>query len=110
MAHPGACSASGSAALAPFANAENSVQTTVGDEKLRVVTAGENWSTVNILKPPLDDRDYEAYMLDNGLKVVLCSDPISNEVGAAMDVHVGACSDPKEVPGLAHFNEHSIER
>ena len=100
--------ASGSAALAPFANAENSVQTKVGDEKLRVVTAGENWSTVNILKPPLDDRDYEAYMLDNGLKVVLCSDPTSNEVGAAMDVHVGACSDPKEVPGLAHFNEHML--
>ena len=47
-------------------------------------------------------------MLDNGLKVVLCSDPTSNEVGAAMDVHVGACYDPKEAPGLAHFNEHML--
>jgi insulysin len=25
-----------------------------------------------------------------------------------MDVHVGACSDPKDIPGLAHFNEHML--
>lgn len=68
----------------------------------------EDWSNVKIIKPPNDDRDYLAYILDNGLKVVLCSDPLSNEAGAAMDCHVGACSDPKGIRGLAHFNEHML--
>jgi hypothetical protein len=71
-------------------------------------TVGEaisDWSTIEVMKPPLDDRDYRLTILDNGLRVVLCSDPSSNEAGAAMDVHVGACSDPKDIPGLAHFNE-----
>ena len=48
---------------------------------------------------PSDDRDYVVYMLKNGLRVVLASDPTSNEAGAAMDVHVGATSDPWKVPG-----------
>jgi insulysin len=96
--------ASGSAAFAPLAKAE----TVVGGDTLTVASAFEDWSNVNILKPPLDDRDYLAYILDNGLKVVLSSDPTSNEAGAAMDVHVGACSDPKQVAGLAHFNEHML--
>eukprot|EP00980_Cylindrotheca_fusiformis_P020700 scaffold7738_cov133-Cylindrotheca_fusiformis.AAC.9 len=68
----------------------------------------DDWSNIDIIKPPTDDRDYVAYILDNGLKVVLCSDPLSTEAGAAMDCHVGACSDPKEVRGLAHFNEHML--
>lgn len=68
-----------------------------------------DWENIGeIMKPPLDDRDYMAYRMPNGLRVILCSDPLSNEAGAAMDVHVGACSDPKEIPGLAHFNEHML--
>lgn len=63
-------------------------------------------TVVNILKPPKDDREYVTYTLENGLRVLLCSDPSSTEAGAAMDVHVGACSDPDDVPGLAHFTEH----
>jgi hypothetical protein len=62
-------------------------------------------SRIDIMKPPLDDREYRVDVLDNGLRIVLCSDPSSNEAGAAMDVHVGACSDPIDIPGLAHFNE-----
>jgi len=63
----------------------------------------------DVIKPPLDDADYVAYTLDNGLRVLLCSDPYqSNEAAAAMDVHVGACSDPDTVPGLAHFTEHML--
>lgn len=63
---------------------------------------------VHILKPPLDDRDYDTFTLPNGLRVLICSDPSSNEAAAAMDVHVGACSDPDDIPGLAHFNEHML--
>lgn len=62
--------------------------------------------STTILRPPKDDRDYLSYTLDNGLRVLLCSDPSSAEAAAAMDVHVGACSDPVEVPGMAHFCEH----
>jgi len=64
-----------------------------------------DWSGIKVVIPPSDDREYEVVVLGNGLRAVLCSDPSSNEAGAAMDVHVGACSDPKDIPGLAHFNE-----
>jgi insulysin len=60
------------------------------------------------MKPPPDDRQYRVSILPNGLRVVICSDPSSNEAGAAMDVHVGACSDPPTIRGLAHFNEHML--
>lgn len=64
---------------------------------------------VDIIKPPLDNRSYVTYTLPNGLRVLLCSDPSSsNEAAAAMDVHVGACSDPDYLPGLAHFTEHML--
>jgi hypothetical protein len=71
-----------------------------------IVAGAGDGAPVKIMKPPLDDRDYETIVLGNGLRVMLCSDPSSNEAAAAMDVHVGACSDPDNVPGLAHFCEH----
>jgi hypothetical protein len=64
--------------------------------------------STKILKPPLDDREYETYEMTNGLRVLLCSDPSSNEAAGAMDVHVGASSDPVDIPGLAHFCEHMV--
>ena len=63
---------------------------------------------VDVIVPPLDDRDYVTYTLDNGLRVLLCSDPSTTEAAVAMDVHVGATSDPWEIPGLAHFTEHML--
>lgn len=66
---------------------------------------GIKFPVVDIMKPPADDRECLVDMLENGLRVVYCSDPSSNEAGAAMDVHVGACSDPKDIPGLAHVSE-----
>ena len=61
-----------------------------------------------LIIPPMDNRKYETMTLENGLRVLLCSDPSSNTAAAAMDVHVGAASDPDSVPGLAHFCEVSI--
>ena len=72
------------------------------------VYTGVEFDSLDIVVPPLDDRKYVTYSLDNGLRVLLCSDPSSNDSAAAMDVHVGAFSDPIEVPGLAHFNEHML--
>lgn len=99
--------ASGSLILPPNqASAEDSATTV--QAVTEAVAAMEDWSNINILKPPTDDREYLAFIMENGLRVVLCSDPQSNEAGAAMDCHVGACSDPKEIRGLAHFCEHMV--
>ena len=68
----------------------------------------ERPSFTGIIVPPLDNRSYESFALPNGLEVILCSDPASNTAAAAMNVHVGASSDPEFVPGLAHFNEHML--
>ena len=57
-----------------------------------------------VIQPPLDDRVYRTFTLpSNGLRILVCSDPSTNEAAVAMDVHVGATSDPKDVKGLAHF-------
>jgi hypothetical protein len=73
------------------------------EEEIKLASQATNDGVINILKPPKDDREYFTYTLDNGLRVLLCSDPSSNEAAAAMDVHVGACSDPVNIPGMAHF-------
>ncbi len=53
----------------------------------------------------MDDRDYRSIILPNGLRLLLCSDTSTNEAAVAMDVHVGATSDPDQVPGLAHCKQ-----
>lgn len=83
-------------------------QAAVAQQAPEATAAVADAPDTNVIKPPLDDREYVTYTLPNGLRVLLCSDPSSNEAAAAMDVHVGACSDPVQVPGLAHFNEHML--
>ena len=61
-----------------------------------------------IIKSPLDSRDYRALVLDNGLKVLLVSDPSTDKSAASLNVHVGSGSDPDDWPGLAHFLEHML--
>lgn len=87
------------------------------DDKVSELPNQENESVANAFKsypkgklivPPMDTRKYETFTLENGLRVILCSDPSSNSAAAAMDVHVGAASDPDKIPGLAHFNEHML--
>lgn len=62
----------------------------------------------NIIKSPNDLRDYRALKLDNGLDVMLVSDPETDKAAASVDVYVGSANDPKEFPGLAHFLEHML--
>ena len=59
-------------------------------------------------KSPLDDREYGAIELANGLRVLLVSDMNSDSAACAMNVHVGHLSDPAAIPGLAHFCEHML--
>ncbi|XP_060069479.1 insulin-degrading enzyme-like [Ylistrum balloti] len=62
----------------------------------------------NIIKSPQDKRQYRGLELNNGLKVMIISDPDTDKSAAAMDINIGSMSDPWELPGLAHFCEHML--
>jgi secreted Zn-dependent insulinase-like peptidase len=64
--------------------------------------------TDSLIKPETDKRMYRYLVLDNGLKVLLVSDPASEKAAASMDIKVGSRFDPKEHQGLAHFLEHML--
>ncbi|KAG0046086.1 Insulinase (Peptidase M16) [Gryganskiella cystojenkinii] len=55
-----------------------------------------------------DDRLYRLIRLHNDLEVLLVQDPNVDKSAAALDVHVGHLSDPKNLQGLAHFLEHLL--
>ena len=57
---------------------------------------------------PMDDRRYRALTLDNGLQVLLISDPATQKAAAALDVYVGSGDNPEGRGGLAHFLEHML--
>ena len=59
-------------------------------------------------KHPLDETEIKTFILDNGLKVILVSNPKYNISAASMNVKVGSLSDPKDAQGLAHFLEHLL--
>jgi len=62
----------------------------------------------NIIKSLGDKRDYKGFILNNGLKVLLISDPETDKSAAALDVNIGSMSDPRDLQGLAHFLEHML--
>lgn len=43
----------------------------------------------NIIKSEQDKREYRGLLLDNGMKVLLISDPNTDKSAAAMEVNVG---------------------
>ncbi|GAA5890262.1 hypothetical protein JCM6882_008774 [Rhodosporidiobolus microsporus] len=71
-----------------------------GDKGRYAVFTGE------IERSPNDDNQYRSILLENGMEVVLVSDPNTDKAAAAMAVKVGHLSDPEDIPGLAHFCEH----
>ena len=62
----------------------------------------------NIIKPKTDKLDYGFKVLSNGLKVLLISDPDTNQSSAALGVNIGSLLDKKYAQGLAHFCEHLL--
>lgn len=60
------------------------------------------------LTPRIDDHSYRLVTLENGLKVLLVTDPKADKAAAACDVRVGSMSDPEDIAGLAHFCEHML--
>lgn len=63
---------------------------------------------MDIVKSPLDDREYAYFELPNGLKAMVVSDPTVDMAAASLGVHVGQFSDPEDRHGLAHFLEHML--
>ena len=63
---------------------------------------------IQINQSSIDQRDYRFLKLDNGLKVLLISDPQTDLAAASLSVHVGQFLDPKDRQGLAHFLEHML--
>lgn len=61
-----------------------------------------------IIKSAEDKRLYRALELQNGMRVMLISDPQTDKSSAAMDVYIGHMKDPRDIPGLAHFCEHML--
>lgn len=62
----------------------------------------------NITKSANDNRLYRALELPNHMKVLLVSDPETDKSAASLNLAVGSMSNPKEIPGLAHFCEHML--
>ena len=61
-----------------------------------------------LTKDPNDESVSRHFILDNGLKVLVVSDPEFNNSAAALEVQVGSLMDPKNRQGLAHFLEHML--
>lgn len=59
-------------------------------------------------KGKADWRHYRCLQLDNGVTVCLVNDKESKTTAVAATVKVGAGSDPRSMPGLAHFCEHMV--
>lgn len=60
------------------------------------------------VKAPNDESVYRRFVLDNGLRVLLLSDPKLNKSAGSLVVNVGQIDDPAVRPGLAHFLEHML--
>lgn len=59
-------------------------------------------------KSPNDHKSYYPLTLDNGLRVVVVHNPLTDRSAAAIAVNVGHFNDPKDRQGLAHFLEHML--
>jgi secreted Zn-dependent insulinase-like peptidase len=60
------------------------------------------------VQSPNDDSAYRYLVLDNGLQVLLVSDPDTRKAAASLNVEVGSGDNPPGRGGLAHFLEHML--
>ncbi|MFE8153727.1 pitrilysin [Brenneria goodwinii] len=61
-----------------------------------------------IRKSEKDPRQYQAIKLDNGMTVLLVSDPQATKSLASLALPVGSLEDPDSQLGLAHYLEHMV--
>lgn len=73
--------------------------------------AGDPDPSASWLEPhvsAIDSREHRYLELTNGLRVLVISDPDSDQAAAALSVGVGSLADPTGREGLAHFLEHML--
>lgn len=70
----------------------------------------EGWQPLadTIRKSERDTRQYQGIKLDNGMTVLLVSDPQAPKSLAALALPVGSLQDPQSQQGLAHYLEHMV--
>ncbi len=70
--------------------------------------ADTGWQPIQetIRKSEKDNRQYQAIRLENGMTVLLVSDPQAVKSLSALIVAVGSLEDPNDHLGLAHYLEH----
>ncbi|AFJ45932.1 pitrilysin [Shimwellia blattae] len=73
-----------------------------------LIQAKTSWTPLQetIHKSDQDPRQYQAIRLDNGMVVLLVSDPQAVKSLSALVVAVGSLEDPDTHLGLAHYLEH----
>lgn len=63
----------------------------------------------SIVKSQQDAKNYRGLILrENGMKVMLVSDPTAERAAVCMAVEVGHMNDLLDIPGLAHLLEHVL--
>lgn len=72
--------------------------------------AQDGWQPLEqvIRKGENDPRQYQAIALDNGMTVLLVSDPQAPRSLAALALPIGSLDDPDSQLGLAHYLEHMV--
>eukprot|EP00927_Polykrikos_kofoidii_P005304 TRINITY_DN12106_c1_g1_i1.p1 TRINITY_DN12106_c1_g1~~TRINITY_DN12106_c1_g1_i1.p1 ORF type:complete len:1135 (+),score=186.34 TRINITY_DN12106_c1_g1_i1:27-3407(+) len=64
--------------------------------------------TDDVRAPAHDTRKYRALTLENGLQVLVVSDPQADVAASALTINRGTFHDPASRLGLAHFHEHML--
>lgn len=97
----------GSAFYPPALFAENPANPTASPAQIQPQTTFRYLDT-QIRKAPTDEAEYKAIQLDNGMEVLLISDPKANKSLFSVGISVGSMEDPLTQQGLAHYLEHMI--
>lgn len=75
---------------------------------LALVLASPFVLAIEINKSPYDNRSYKYFVLENGLRAIVVSDPDAELAAAALDVDVGSLNNNPDREGMAHFLEHML--
>ncbi len=78
------------------------------EQPKKTVAEVDQDNAIKLVKSPSDNRIYEYRKLDNGLEVLLISDPSLEMAAVSLNVKTGSKDDPDARPGLAHFVEHML--
>lgn len=89
-------------------NSQNKESLELSNKNFPDVAKSAEYTNDYFIKSPNEDREHYSYYLDNGLQVLLISDPDSKKSAASLDLDRGSGNNPPEHLGLAHYLEHML--